>query len=141
MDAISIVSEVLPFKTNNYVVNELIEWDHYEDDPMFILNFPQEGMLKPTQFSALSNMVENHSSKSDLAEYVNEIRQTLNPHPAGQIEHQCAHAERTRSFPEFSINTGKPCCSFLPRDKPVMPTAHSVSDGRNLPDKVTINLP
>lgn len=87
VDAISIVSEVLPFKTNNYVVNELIEWDQYEDDPMFILNFPQEGMLKPTQFSALSNMLKNHSSKSDLAEYVNEIRQTLNPHPAGQIEH------------------------------------------------------
>lgn len=85
--AINIVSEVLPFKTNNYVVGELIDWNNYEDDPMFILNFPQKSMLKPSQFSALTKMVERNSSKIDLAEYVNELRLTLNPHPAGQLEH------------------------------------------------------
>jgi len=85
--AINIVSEVLPFKTNNYVVGELIDWNNYEDDPMFILNFPQKSMLKPSQFSALTKMVKSNSSKTDLAEYVNELRLTLNPHPAGQLEH------------------------------------------------------
>ena len=85
--AINIVSEVLPFKTNNYVVGELIDWNNYEDDPIFILNFPQKSMLKPSQFSALTKMVESNSSKTDLAEYVNELRLTLNPHPAGQLEH------------------------------------------------------
>ena len=84
---INIVSEVLPFKTNNYVINELIDWDNYENDPMFILNFPQKSMLKPSQYKALSKMVAMNSSKSDLAEYVNELRLTLNPHPAGQLEH------------------------------------------------------
>jgi len=63
--AISIVSEVLPFKTNNYVVNELIDWDNYEEDPMFILNFPQKAMLKTPQFNTLTQMVENGSSKTD----------------------------------------------------------------------------
>jgi KamA family protein len=87
VQAIKIVSEVLPFKTSNYVVNELIDWDNHQDDPMFILNFPQESMLKPSQFRALSNMVENNADKTDLAKYVNEIRLTLNPHPAGQLEH------------------------------------------------------
>jgi len=84
---INIVSEVLPFKTNNYVIKELIDWDNYENDPMFILNFPQKSMLKPSQYTALSKMVAMNSSKSDLAEYVNELRLTLNPHPAGQLEH------------------------------------------------------
>lgn len=87
IQAINIVSEVLPFKSNNYVVNELIDWDNYENDPMFILNFPQKSMLKPSQFRALSEMVQNNTSKSDLARYVNELRLTLNPHPAGQLEH------------------------------------------------------
>ncbi len=32
-------------------------------------------------------MVENNASKTDLAKYVNELRLTLNPHPAGQLEH------------------------------------------------------
>ena len=87
IQAINIVSEVLPFKSNNYVVNELIDWDNYENDPMFILNFPQKSMLKPSQFRALSKMVQNNTSKSDLARYVHELRLTLNPHPAGQLEH------------------------------------------------------
>ncbi len=84
---IKIVSEVLPFKTNNYVVNELIDWDNYQEDPMFILNFPQQSMLKPAQFIALSKMIENNSSKAEMAKYINEVRLTLNPHPAGQLEH------------------------------------------------------
>lgn len=87
IQAIQLVSEVLPFKTNNYVVNELIDWDNYQDDPMFILNFPQKSMLKPTQFHTLSELVKNKSSKTDLAKYVHEIRLNLNPHPAGQLEH------------------------------------------------------
>jgi len=85
--AINTVSEVLPFKTNNYVVNELIDWDNYQDDPMFILNFPQKDMLKPKQFSTLSDMVEKQVSKADLAKHIAELRLSLNPHPAGQLEH------------------------------------------------------
>lgn len=87
VNAINIVSEVLPFKTNNYVVNELIDWDNYETDPMFILNFPQKAMLKSPQFNTLSKMVSSGASKSDVARHVNEIRHTMNPHPAGQLEH------------------------------------------------------
>lgn len=85
--SIKTVSEVLPFKTNNYVVNELIDWDNYETDPMYILNFPQKAMLKPPQFRTLSEMVADHTSKADLARYIHELRLNLNPHPAGQLEH------------------------------------------------------
>ncbi len=85
--AINVVSEVLPFKTNNYVINELIDWDRYEEDPMFILNFPQKEMLNPSQFRILSDMVRNDASRGELARYVNELRFSLNPHPAGQLEH------------------------------------------------------
>ena len=85
--AINVVSEVLPFKTNNYVVNELIDWDNYQDDPMFILNFPQRSMLSPSQFSILSAMVKNQVNKAVLAKHIAELRLKLNPHPAGQLEH------------------------------------------------------
>ena len=43
---IEVVARVLPFRTNNYVVNELIDWDHFETDPIYILTFPQKDMLK-----------------------------------------------------------------------------------------------
>ena len=87
IQSIKLVSEVLPFKTNNYVVNELIDWDNYLEDPMYILNFPQKEMLKPSQFKALSDLVENNISKADLAKYIQELQLNLNPHPAGQMEH------------------------------------------------------
>lgn len=87
IQAIHVVSEVLPFKTNNYVVNELIDWDNFQEDPLFILNFPQKEMLKASQFNTLRKMIEHNASKADLAKYVHELRLTLNPHPAGQLEH------------------------------------------------------
>ena len=34
-----VVSKVLPFKTNNYVVEYLIDWNNVPNDPMFVLNF------------------------------------------------------------------------------------------------------
>ncbi len=87
LQSIKIVSEILPFKTNNYVVNELIDWDNYQTDPMYILNFPQKEMLNPKQFRALSDLVAKNTSKADLAKYIEELRLNLNPHPAGQLEH------------------------------------------------------
>ena len=37
---IEVVGTVLPFKTDNYVIDELINWDNFEKDPFFILIFP-----------------------------------------------------------------------------------------------------
>lgn len=36
---IEVVGTVLPFKVSNYVIDELIDWDHFEHDPFFILTF------------------------------------------------------------------------------------------------------
>ncbi len=85
--AIGIVSQVLPFKTNNYVVDELIDWDHFEEDPMFILNFPQKEMLSGYDFSEITNLIDRDAPKSEISRYVNNVRLKMNPHPAGQLEH------------------------------------------------------
>ncbi|KEQ55726.1 lysine 23-aminomutase protein, partial [Marine Group I thaumarchaeote SCGC AAA799-N04] len=42
-----VVGNVLPFKANNYVVEQLIDWNNIPTDPMYVLTFPQRGMLKP----------------------------------------------------------------------------------------------
>ena len=54
--AINVVSRVLPFKTNNYVVENLIDWDNVPHDPVFILNFPQKEMLAEAHFDAVANL-------------------------------------------------------------------------------------
>lgn len=82
--SIDVVAHVLPFKTNNYVVNELIDWDNYQNDPIFILNFPQKGMLSPEHFSKMAQAVDAGADAATLRKTADAIRQQLNPHPAGQ---------------------------------------------------------
>ncbi len=84
---IEIVSHVLPFKANNYVVDELINWDNVPDDPIFILTFPQKGMLLPHHYDRMKNAMDSGASKDEIKKVANEIRMELNPHPAGQLEH------------------------------------------------------
>ncbi|HHU58922.1 MAG TPA: 4Fe-4S cluster-binding domain-containing protein [Bacteroidales bacterium] len=82
--SIDVVAHVLPFKTNNYVVNELIDWDNYQNDPIFILNFPQKGMLSPEHFSKMAQAVDAGADTATLRKTADKIRHQLNPHPAGQ---------------------------------------------------------
>ncbi len=84
---IEIVSHVLPFKANNYVVDELINWDNVPDDPIFVLTFPQKGMLLPHHYDRMKNAMDSGASKDEIKKVANEIRMELNPHPAGQLEH------------------------------------------------------
>lgn len=37
------VSAVLPFRVNNYVIQDLIDWNNIPDDPIYQLTFPQPG--------------------------------------------------------------------------------------------------
>ena len=81
-----VVGNVLPFKTNNYVVEQLINWDNISNDPMYVLTFPQKGMLKPKHFDLMAEKIKNNADKDEIAKTANEIRLQLNPHPAGQLE-------------------------------------------------------
>ncbi len=93
---INVVSHVLPFKSNNYVVNELINWDRVEDDPIFTLTFPRREMLLPDHYSAMRAVLEKGGSREEIKQTANEIRLQLNPHPAGQLEHNVPMIEGHR---------------------------------------------
>jgi KamA family protein len=84
--ALKVVAHVLPFRTNNYIVEELIDWDNIPDDPMFQLTFMQKDMLNDNQFGRLAEiMLDESLSSSELRNTINDIRLELNPHPAGQM--------------------------------------------------------
>ncbi|KAB1065508.1 KamA family radical SAM protein [Salibacter halophilus] len=84
--AIEVVGNVLPFKVNNYVIDQLIDWENVPDDPIFILTFPQKDMLSDEHFSKVAEALKSEMPKKELKELVNDIRMDLNPHPAGQME-------------------------------------------------------
>jgi len=81
--AVEVVGEVLPFKANGYVIDQLIDWSRVPEDPVFQLTFPQRGMLEPEQFGAVERALRE-GDRGRLAAIVGAIRAELNPHPAGQ---------------------------------------------------------
>jgi len=121
---VEVVGSVLPFKTNNYVVDELIDWSRVPDDPIFILNFPQRDMLKPNDFSDMESILLSGADSRTVRETANAVRRKLNPHPAGQISHNVPtlHGDRLggiqhkyRETMLFFPSQGQTChayCSF-----------------------------
>jgi len=81
-----VVGNVLPFKTNNYVVEQLIDWDNVPNDPMYVLTFPQKGMLIPEHYDKMASTLKSGADKKEITRVANDIRLQLNPHPAGQME-------------------------------------------------------
>ena len=85
-ESIQVVSKVLPFRTNRYVIDELIDWQNIPDDPMYQLTFAQRDMLEPEDYRRVRDLLRSDASKKELEPVVNEIRFALNPHPAGQLD-------------------------------------------------------
>lgn len=88
--ALEVVAQVLPFRTNSYVVDELIDWAGVlagSNDPIFTMTFPQKGMLRPDHFEAMDRLVRRGASREEMSREANRIRMELNPHPAGQMVH------------------------------------------------------
>ncbi|MCB9305850.1 MAG: lysine 2,3-aminomutase [Lewinellaceae bacterium] len=83
---IEVVGNVLPFKVNNYVIDELIDWDHYQGDPLFNLVFPNRHMLRPEHFAEMERTLKETGDRNVIREVAHKIRLQLNPHPAGQVE-------------------------------------------------------
>lgn len=86
-EAIETVGNVLPFKANSYVVDQLIDWDNIPNDPMFVLTFPQRDMLRDEHFNQMRDALKHGPHSPEVQRAANEIRGYLNPHPAGQMEH------------------------------------------------------
>src|SRR5215475_12474656 len=63
---IKAAASVFPFRVNDYVLEELIDWNNVPNDPMFQLTFPQEGMLERTDFLTMADLVRGKASRAEL---------------------------------------------------------------------------
>ena len=93
---INVVGHVLPFKVNNYVIDELIDWKSVELCPIFKLTFPQRDMLIPAHYKLMEKALSNGNDRESIKSVANEIRVLLNPHPAGQQEYNVPEIEGHR---------------------------------------------
>ncbi|MFD1939131.1 MULTISPECIES: KamA family radical SAM protein [Nonomuraea] len=79
------VATVLPFRTNAYVVDELIDWSAAPDDPIYRLVFPQADMLPSPDVDRLADLLKAEAPNAEIQAEANRVRMKLNPHPAGQL--------------------------------------------------------
>ncbi|MFE0373438.1 KamA family radical SAM protein [Streptomyces tendae] len=86
-ETVRLSSMVLPFRVNQYVLEELVDWQRLPDDPVFQLVFPQRGMLNTEDIKRLGVLAgqTDPAAKRELRRTVAEIRAGLNPHPSGQM--------------------------------------------------------
>jgi KamA family protein len=83
--AVRAVGAVLPFRTNSYVVEELIDWAAAPDDPIYRLVFPQADMLPAADVEHISALLASGAAEPEVKAAAHEVRMRLNPHPAGQL--------------------------------------------------------
>jgi KamA family protein len=86
-EAVQVISHVLPFRTNEYVMEQLIDWNNIPDDPIYRLTFPHRDMLPPAEYDRLRDLVLGKADSAAIAQVVQSIRMRMNPHPAGQMTH------------------------------------------------------
>ena len=84
--AMKAVSAVYPFRVNEFVVDELIDWSRVPDDPIYQLTFPQEGMLDDDDRREMIELVAGNAPKARVMQAAREIQSRQNPHPGGQMD-------------------------------------------------------
>ena len=83
---LKVVASILPFRVNNYVTDNLVDWDNFESDPLYHLNFMQRNMLKDSHFASIAQLLSTDQGNSPgFYQAVNKIRMELNPHPSEQL--------------------------------------------------------
>lgn len=63
------------------------------NDPIYQLTFPQREMLESDDFDVMRRLVEGDAPDREVAEAAREIQMRLNPHPAGQLEHNVPYID------------------------------------------------
>ncbi len=79
------VATVLPFRTNEYVVDSLIDWGAAPADPIYRLVFPQADMLPAADVDRVAALLAREAPAAEVAAAAHAVRMRLNPHPAGQL--------------------------------------------------------
>jgi KamA family protein len=83
--AVRAIATVLPFRTNEYVVERLIDWEAAPDDPIYRLVFPQADMLPEADIAPIADLLVREAPDQEIRAAARAVRMRLNPHPAGQL--------------------------------------------------------
>jgi len=78
------VAEILPFRTNSYVVDELIDWAAAPDDPLYRMTFPQLDMVSDVDRERIADLLRCGAPAREVRAAAGEVRRQLNPDVGAQ---------------------------------------------------------
>ena len=129
--AMKVVSAVLPFRTNRYVIEHLIDWDRVPDDPVYKPGVPATGHAGrrrlPPDRRPHGAATPRRRRSSALPPKSAPISIRIRPGSGSSI----SPVKKARLSKDSSTNIAKQFCSSRARARPATPTAHSASAGRN----------
>jgi hypothetical protein len=129
--AMRVVASVLPFRVNDYVIDELIDWNNIPEDPIFQLTFPQRGMLAPAPFERMTRLHRSGAHEATISALATEIRAALNPHPGGQMDLNVPRGQAGDKLSGLQHKYRESVLVFPLRGRPAMRIAPTVSDGHS----------
>ena len=106
--AVRAVATVLPFRTNDYVLESLIDWSAAPDDPIYRLVFPQADMLPAEDIAPIMGLLASGAPEREIQAAAHEVRMldsvravlTARYHMLRDAERHGLHVERFWGLPE-----------------------------------------
>lgn len=81
-----VVSSILPFRVNQYVIENLIDWSNIPQDPLYQLTFPQKGMVPHKLYQQMAQLIKQDAPHEHIHALATTLRAQLNPQPNGQLD-------------------------------------------------------
>jgi KamA family protein len=78
-EVFNILTRIFHFKVNNYVLENLIDWQCIPDDPIYKLVFPRQEMLAAADFDFFKNSYTKGLDEKMLAPFVHLLKQKMTP--------------------------------------------------------------
>ncbi|MEQ7871621.1 lysine 2,3-aminomutase [Chromohalobacter salexigens] len=92
INGLHLAAKVFPFKVNNYVLENLIDWSSAPNDEIYRLLFPHPEMLTDSAMQRVQSL-DHIKDKQAYRKEVIAIRDEMNPQPDGQQMNRPNHAQ------------------------------------------------
>lgn len=97
-EAVQVISHVVPFRTNQFVLDQLIDWHNIPGDPIFRLTFPQRDMLPAEEYAQLRELVLFKKNEAAIVEMARRIRMRMDP-----LASQATHTALLDGIPQRGL--------------------------------------
>lgn len=74
---VEVAASIIPFKSNTYIVEQLIDWEKIPNDPIFQMCFPQKGVVLHDDFEKVKELLKYSKASEELKGAVNTARKNL----------------------------------------------------------------